>query len=194
MRKLTRDSLITLEKYAEIRDDFRAEVMRHKRDRRLALGTNATLYFEDRLTMQYQVQEMLRIERIFEAAGINDELEAYNPLIPDGSNWKATFMVEFPDPEERDAMLRQLAGVENAVWLQIGDSDKIRPIADEDLDRTNEEKTSAVHFLRFELPAKQVAALKEGAELAAGIDHDNYQVEVRPVAANIRQSLMRDLD
>ena len=194
MRKLTRDSLISLEKYAEIRDDFRAEVMRHKRDRRLALGTNATLYFEDRLTMQYQVQEMLRIERIFEAAGINEELEAYNPLIPDGSNWKATFMVEFPDPEERDAMLRQLTGVENRVWLQIGDSDKIRPIADEDLERTNEEKTSAVHFLRFELHAEQVKALKEGAELAAGIDHDNYQVDVRPVAANIRQSLMRDLD
>lgn len=194
MRKLTRDSLISLEKYAEIRDDFRTEVMRHKRDRRLALGTNATLYFEDRLTMQYQVQEMLRIERIFEAAGINEELEAYNPLIPDGSNWKATFMIEFPDPEERDAMLRQLAGVENRVWMQIDDSDKIRPIADEDLDRTNEEKTSAVHFLRFELHAEQVKALKAGAELVAGIDHDNYQVEVRPVAANIRQSLMRDLD
>lgn len=194
MRKLTRDALISLEKYAEIRDEFRAEVMRHKRDRRLALGTNATLYFEDRLTMQYQVQEMLRIERIFEAAGIDDELEAYNPLIPDGSNWKATFMIEFPDPEERDAMLRQLAGVENRVWMQIGDSDKIRPIADEDLERTNDEKTSAVHFLRFELHAEQVAALKEGAELSAGIDHENYQVDVRPVAANIRQSLIRDLD
>lgn len=194
MRKLTRDALISLEKYAEIRDEFRAEVMRHKRDRRLALGTNATLYFEDRLTMQYQVQEMLRIERIFEAAGIDDELEAYNPLIPDGSNWKATFMIEFPDPEERDAMLRQLAGVENRVWMQIGDSDKIRPIADEDLDRTNDEKTSAVHFLRFELHAEQVATLKEGAELSAGIDHENYQVDVRPVAANIRQSLIRDLD
>jgi hypothetical protein len=177
-----------------MRDDFRAEVMRHKRDRRLALGTNATLYFEDRLTMQYQVQEMLRIERIFEADGINDELEAYNPLIPDGSNWKATFMVEFPDPKERDAMLRQLTGIENRVWLQIGDSDKIRPIADEDLERTNDEKTSAVHFLRFELHAEQVKVLKEGAELAAGIDHDNYQVEVRPVEANIRQSLIRDLD
>jgi len=194
MRKLTRDALISLEKYAEIRDDFRAEVMRHKRDRRLALGTNATLYFEDRLTMQYQVQEMLRIERIFEVAGIDDELEAYNPLIPDGSNWKATFMIEFPDPAERDAMLRQLAGIENRVWMRIGDSDKIRPIADEDLDRTNDEKTSAVHFLRFELHAEQVKALKEGAELAAGIDHENYQVDVRPVAANIRQSLLRDLD
>jgi hypothetical protein len=194
MRKLTRDSLISLEKYAEIRDEFRAEVMRHKRDRRLALGTNATLYFEDRMTMQYQVQEMLRIERIFEPAGINEELEAYNPLIPDGSNWKATFMVEFPDPTERDAMLRQLAGVEIRVWLQIGNSEKVRPIADEDLDRTNDEKTSAVHFLRFELQADQVKALKEGAELAADIDHDNYKVDVRPVAANIRQSLMRDLD
>lgn len=194
MRKLTRDALISLERYAEIRDEFRAEVMRHKRDRRLELGTNATLYFEDRLTMQYQVQEMLRIERIFEAAGINEELGAYNPLIPDGSNWKATFMLEFPDPKERDAMLRQLAGIEIRVWMQIGDSDRIRPIADEDLDRTNDEKTSAVHFLRFELSDEQVQALKDGAELAAGIDHENYQVDVRPVAPNIRQSLIVDLD
>ena len=194
MRKLTRDAMVSLEKYSEIRDEFRAEVMRHKQDRRLALGTNATLYFEDRLTMQYQVQEMLRIERIFEAAGINEELEAYNPLIPDGSNWKATFMIEFPDPIERDAMLRQLAGVENRVWMQIGDMDKIRPIADEDLERSNDAKTSAVHFLRFELHEEQVKALKGGAELAAGIDHDNYQVEVRPVLGNVRQSLLRDLD
>ena len=194
MRKLTRDALISLEKYAEIRDEFRAEVMRHKRDRRLELGTNATLYFEDRLTMQYQVQEMLRIERIFEAAGINEELEAYNPLIPDGSNWKVTFMLEFPDSEERDAMLRQLAGIEIRVWMQIGDSDRIRPIADEDLDRTNDEKTSAVHFLRFELSDEQAQALKGGAELAAGIDHKNYQVDVRPVPPNIRQSLIKDLD
>ncbi len=194
MQKLTRDSLFSLEEYFETREKFRAEVMRHKRDRRLPLGTNATLYFEDRLTMQYQVQEMLRIERIFEASGIDEELEAYNPLIPDGSNWKATFMIEFPDPGERDAMLRQLTNVENRVWLQIGDGDKIRPIADEDLERTDDEKTSAVHFLRFELHGIQVAALKEGAELAAGIDHDSYQVEIRPVAANIRQSLLSDLD
>ena len=194
MRKLTRDGLVSLEKYSEIRDEFRAEVMRHKRNRRLPLGTNATLYFEDRLTMQYQVQEMLRIERIFEAAGINEELEAYNPLIPDGSNWKATFMIEFPDPDERDAMLRQLAGVENKVWIQVGDTDRIRPFADEDLDRTSDEKTSAVHFLRFELSKEQIGLLKEGADLAAGIDHDNYQVDVRPVAANIRQSLLVDLD
>jgi hypothetical protein len=194
MKKLTRDSLFSLEKYSEVRDEYRAEVMRHKRNRRLPLGTNATLYFEDRLTMQYQVQEMLRIERIFEASGINEELAAYNPLIPDGSNWKATFMIEFPDPGERDAMLRQLGGVENRVWMQIGDGDKIRPVADEDLERTDDEKTSAVHFLRFELHENQVKALKEGAELAAGIDHDNYQVEIRPVAANIRQSLLTDLD
>jgi len=194
MRKLTRDGLVSLEKYSEIRDEFRAEVMRHKRNRRLPLGTNATLYFEDRLTMQYQVQEMLRIERIFEAAAINEELEAYNPLIPDGSNWKATFMIEFPEPDERDAMLRQLAGVENKVWMQVGDTDRIRPFADEDLDRTSDEKTSAVHFLRFELSKEQIRLLKEGAELAAGIDHDNYQVDVRPVAANIRQSLLVDLD
>jgi hypothetical protein len=194
MKKLTRDSLFSLEKYSEVRDEYRAEVMRHKRNRLLPLGTNATLYFEDRLTMQYQVQEMLRIERIFEASGINEELAAYNPLIPDGSNWKATFMIEFPDPGERDAMLRQLGGVENRVWMQIGDGDKIRPVADEDLERTDDEKTSAVHFLRFELHENQVAALKEGAELAAGIDHDNYQVEIRPVAANIRQSLLTDLD
>lgn len=194
MRKLTRDGLVSLEKYSEIRDEFRAEVMRHKRNRRLPLGTNATLYFEDRLTMQYQVQEMLRIERIFEAASINEELEAYNPLIPDGSNWKATFMIEFPDPDERDAMLRQLAGIEDKVWMQVGDTDKIRPFADEDLDRTSDEKTSAVHFLRFELSKEQIGLLKEGAELAAGIDHDNYQVDIRPVAANIRQSLLVDLD
>jgi hypothetical protein len=194
MKKLTRDSLFSLEEYSEVRDEYRAEVMRHKRNRRLPLGTNATLYFEDRLTMQYQVQEMLRIERIFEASGINEELAAYNPLIPDGSNWKATFMIEFPDPGERDAMLRQLGGVENRVWMQIGDGDKIRPVADEDLERTDDEKTSAVHFLRFELHENQVKALKEGAELAAGIDHDNYQVEIRPVAANIRQSLLTDLD
>ena len=194
MDKLNRDSLISLEKYAEVRNEFRDKIMRHKRNRRLALGTNATLYFEDRLTMKYQVQEMLRIERIFEAAGIEEELAAYNPLIPDGSNWKATFMVEFPDEAERTAMLKQLINVENRVWMQVGDLDRIRPIADEDLERSDDEKTSAVHFLRFELSAEQVQALKEGAELAAGIDHDSYQVEIRPVAANIRDSLIGDLN
>ena len=193
MDKLKRSTLISLEKYAEVRNEFRDEIIRHKRNRRLALGTNATLYFEDHLTMKYQVQEMLRIERIFEAAGIEEELAAYNPLIPDGSNWKATFMVEFPDAMERTAMLKQLINVENCVWMQIGDMDRIRPIADEDLERSDDEKTSAVHFLRFELSAEQIKALKEGAELAAGIDHDSYQVEIRPVAANIRESLIGDL-
>jgi hypothetical protein len=144
--------------------------------------------------MQYQVQEMLRIERIFEADGIQEELDAYNPLIPDGSNWKATFMVEFPDIDERKAMLKQLIGIEDRVWLQVGDLARIAPIADEDLERDDEEKTSAVHFLRFELKAEQVQALKDGASLAAGIDHENYQVEIRPVADNIRQSLLEDLD
>jgi hypothetical protein len=193
MEKLTKEKLLGLEAYDGQRDQFRADVMQHKRDRRLALGTNATLYFEDTLTMQYQVQEMLRIERIFEAAGIREELEAYNPLIPDGTNWKATFMLEFPDAEERRAMLTQLIGVEENVWMQVGDLERVRPIADEDLERTDEEKTSAVHFLRFELSAEQIDALKSGAELAAGIDPDKYQVEIRPVAENIRQSLIGDL-
>ncbi len=194
MEKLTRENLYSLEKYAEVRKDFRARVMEHKRDRRLPLGENATLYFEDRLTMQYQVQEMLRIERIFESAGIEEELQAYNPLIPDGSNWKATFMVEFPDVAERREKLKQLVGIEHRVWLQVGESEKIRPIADEDLERTDEDKTSAVHFLRFELEPAQVDALRDGASLAAGIDHDNYRVEVRPVPGNIRTSLLADLD
>ena len=194
MEKLSRESLYSLEQYAELRSNFRDEVMAHKQNRRLALGTNATLYFEDRMTMQYQVQEMLRIERIFEADGIQEELDAYNPLIPDGSNWKATFMVEFPDVEERKAMLKRLVGIEDKVWLQVGELDRIYPIADEDLERDDEEKTSAVHFLRFELDASQVDALKGGAALAAGIDHDVYQVEIRPVDDNIRQSLIEDLD
>ena len=194
MRKLTRDDLHSLEQYAELRDDFRTDVLAHKRNRRIELGTNAALYFEDRLTMQYQVQEMLRIERIFEADGINNELEVYNTLIPDGSNWKATFMVEFPEVEERQAMLRQLVGVENRVYVRVGTYDPVYAIADEDLERSDEVKTSAVHFLRFELPRDQVAALKADAALAAGIDHQNYQVEVSPVAENTRGALLADLD
>ena len=194
MQKLCKDDLYSLEKYSEIRDDFRSKVMEYKRDRRLPLGTDATLYFEDALTMQYQVQEMLRIERIFESAGINEELDAYNPLIPDGSNWKATFMVEIPDEEERRQMLTHLVGIEDAVWMQVGESEKIRPIADEDLERSDEKKTSAVHFLRFELTEAQVGALKGGATLSAGVDHENYQVDVSPVADNVRNSLIGDLD
>ncbi|HEX7718233.1 MAG TPA: DUF3501 family protein [Woeseiaceae bacterium] len=194
MEKLTRESLYSLEKYAEIRQSFREQVMAHKRDRRLALGTNATLYFEDRMTMQYQVQEMLRAERIFDASGINEEIEAYNPLIPDGTNWKATFMVEFPDVNERREMLQRLIGIEDRVWMQVDDFPLIRPIADEDMERETVEKTSAVHFLRFELEAQQIRALQDGATLAAGIDHENYQVDVRPVPDNIRKSLVSDLD
>jgi hypothetical protein len=194
MQKLTRDDLYSLERYSDIRNEFRNKVLSHKRNRRVGLGTNAALYFEDRLTMQYQVQEMLRIERIFEAAGINDELEAYNPLIPDGSNWKATFMVEFPDVEERRAMLGQLIGIENKVYVQVEGFDRVYAIADEDLERSDEKKTSAVHFMRFELSAGEVDALKSGASLTAGIAHENYQVEIPALPENIRLSLIGDLD
>ncbi len=194
MQKLTRSDLLSLEQYAEQRLAFRDKVMAHKRDRRLALGDNAVLYFEDRLTMQYQVQEMLRIERIFEADGIDEELNVYNPLIPDGLNWKATFMVEFPDEEERREMLRQLLGIEHRIYVHVVDFDRVFAIADEDLERADEHKTSAVHFLRFELPVEQSEALKSGATLIAGIDHDNYRVEVCPVADKVRQSLLKDLD
>ena len=194
MQKLSRDHLFSLEQYAEARPAFREKVLAHKRNRRLELGTNAALYFEDRLTMQYQVQEMLRIERIFEAEGITEELEAYNPLIPDGSNWKATFMVEFSEEQERREMLTRLVGIEDLVYMQVADFDRVFAIADEDLERADAEKTSAVHFLRFELPPAQVAALKAGASLIAGIDHENYRVEISPVPANIRESLVNDLD
>lgn len=194
MQKLTRDDLMSLERYSNVRKSFRNDVLEHKRNRRIALGTNAALYFEDRMTMQYQVQEMLRIERIFEADGINEELEAYNPLIPDGSNWKATFMVEFPDAAERRAMLMQLLGIEDRVFMQVGEFDPVFAIADEDLDRSDDVKTSAVHFLRFELSGDQIAALRAGAPLAAGIEHENYRVLISPVAENVRQALLADLD
>jgi len=193
MQKLTRKDLMSLEQYSEKRAAFRERVMAHKKNRRLDLGTNATLYFEDRLTMQYQVQEMLRIERIFESDGIRDELDAYNPLIPDGSNWKATFMLEFPDVDERQQMLERLVGVENRVYVQVADFDRIYAISDEDLERSDASKTSAVHFMRFEFPPEQITALRSGASLIAGIDHENYSVEVCPVAHNIRESLLHDL-
>jgi len=193
MQKLTREDLLSLEQYSEERPAFRDRVMAHKKNRRLDLGTNAALYFEDRLTMQYQVQEMLRIERIFEADGINEELETYNPLIPDGSNWKATFMIEFPEAEEREKMLEQLLGIEDRVYIQVADFGRVYAISDEDLERADEHKTSAVHFMRFEFPAAQSAALKSGASLIAGIDHENYSVEISPVAENIRESLLNDL-
>jgi len=194
MKKLGRDDLMSLEEYSEARVAFRSEVMEHKRDRRIDLGTNAALYFEDSLTIRYQVQEMLRIERIFDAAGINEELDVYNPLVPDGSNWKATFMVEFPDEDERRAMLQKLIGVEDRVYVQVDGRERVYAIADEDMERSNEQKTSAVHFLRFELGSDDVALLRNGAMLAAGIDHDNYTVEISSVADATRQSLLADLD
>lgn len=193
MQKLSRDDLYSLEKYAAIRKDFRAEVMAHKKPRRIAIGEHANLYFEDRTTMQYQVQEMLRIERIFESEGIQEELDAYNPLIPDGSNWKATFMVEYGDPEVRKVELGKLIGIELAVWVQINGFDRVTPISNEDLERTTEEKTSSVHFMRFELTPEMVAAAKGGAEIHMGIDHPAYQGEVM-LSAESRASLVADLD
>ena len=160
MQKLTRDDLYSLENYAAIRKDFRAEVMAHKKPRRIAIGAHANLYFEDRMTMQYQIQEMLRIERIFEAESIQEELDAYNPLIPDGSNWKATFMIEYGDPEVRKVELAKLIGIEQAVWVQIEGFDRVTPISNEDLERTTAEKTSSVHFMRIELSPAMASATK----------------------------------
>jgi hypothetical protein len=191
MEKLSRDSLYSLEKYAEVRPEFRQQVMEHKKSRRVPIGEHATLYFEDKLTMQYQVQEMLRAERIFEAEGINEELDAYNPLIPDGSNLKATFMIEYQDVEERKQALSQLIGVERQVWLRVGDLDKVYPIANEDLERETEEKTSSVHFLRFEFTPEMIVAAQSGATMRAGIDHDYYTQDVQ-LAQDVRDSLTRD--
>ena len=171
MPTLSRADLWSLEEYAERRPTFRHEVMAHKKNRQVALGEHARLYFEDSLTIKYQIQEMLRIEKVFEAAGINEELEAYNPLIPDGHNWKATFMVEYADPGERARRLAELIGIEDKVWLQVQDCERVYPIADEDLERANETKTSSVHFLRFELTPAMIAAVKQGADILAGIDH-----------------------
>lgn len=192
MSNLTRDDLFSLEEYAQKRADFRARVMAHKRPRQVHLGPNATLYFEDSLTMQYQIQEMLRIEKIFEKEGIQEELDAYNPMIPDGSNWKATFMVEYEEVEERKVALAKLIGVEDKVWVQVKGFDKVFAIADEDLERNTEEKTSSVHFLRFELMPDMVEAAKDGADIAMGIEHENLSVEVDPVTAASRESLVAD--
>jgi len=193
MTKLTRDNLFSLEKYAEVRPEFRARVMAHKKNRQLPVGPNATLYFEDALTMHYQIQEMLRAERIFESAGIQEELDAYNPLIPDGSNWKATFMMEYPDEAERRQQLGRLVGIERHIWVQVADFSRITPIADEDLERETEEKTSSVHFLRFELSAEMVDAIKQGAAISIGIDHPHYNHAQEPIPQNIRDSLADDL-
>jgi hypothetical protein len=196
MPKIIRDSLMTLEAYAKARNDFRARVIAHKKNRTVVLGEHITLIFEDELTMRYQVQEMLRVEKIFEEAAIQDELEAYNPMIPDGSNWKATMMIEYPDVEERGRMLARLIGIEDRVWIRVAGFAPVYAIADEDMDRSTDEKTSAVHFLRFELDDKMKQALKSRADsgmLAAGVDHPQYRVSADPLPTPAVAALLQDL-
>ena len=193
MGKLSRESLMTLEAYAKARKDFRAKVIAHKKDRTLHLGEHVTLLFEDEITIRYQVQEMLRVEKIFEEAGIQDELDAYNPLIPDGRNWKATMLIEYEDVNERRAALARLKGIESKTWVRVEGCPKVFAIADEDLERETDEKTSSVHFLRFELTDEMVAALKYGMALAVGIDHPHYRAEIDPVPAAVRAALLADL-
>ena len=193
MGRITRDSLLTLEAYARERNQFRSKVLAHKKHRTVAVGPNVTLVFEDELTMRYQIQEMLRAERIFEAQGIQDELDAYNPLVPDGSNWKCTMLIEYPDVDERQRMLHRLIGIDDRVWVRVEGCKQVYAIADEDLDRENDEKTSSVHFLRFELDDDMRRRLRSGAGLAVGVDHPNYTYSVPEVADATRRSLMCDL-
>ncbi|OYW65139.1 MAG: hypothetical protein B7Z32_04040 [Hydrogenophilales bacterium 12-64-13] len=193
MPLITRDSLLTLEGYAKVRPEMRAEVMAHKKNRMVELGDHVTLIFEDEKTMRYQIQEMLRAERTFEEAGIQDELDAYNPLVPDGTNWKATMMIQYSDPDERKVALANLKGIEDRVWVQVADQPRVFAIADEDLERENEEKTSSVHFLRFELDPTSIAAAKSNAPIRMGIDLDAYRVESMTLADNTRAALTVDL-
>lgn len=193
MTNLKREDLMSLEEYAEKRAEFRAQVLELKKVRNIALGDHATLYFENEQTIRYQIQEMLRIEKVFEADGINEELEAYNPLIPDGSNWKATFMIEYGDVEERQKVLATLVGVEDKVWVQVNGFDKVYAIANEDLERSTAEKTSAVHFMRFELSADMAKAVKENEAISMGIDYDGFNQIVSPIAESSRLSLMSDI-
>ena len=191
MDKLTRADLYSLERYHEFRAEFRSRVLAHKRLRQVPIGPNATLYFEDRLTIQYQIQEMLRVERIFEADAIEEELAAYNPLIPDGANLKATFMLEYEDADVRRRMLAVLGGIEDRVWMEVA-GERVFAVADEDLDRTTGDKTSAVHFLRFELPESLCRALGEGSTLKFGIEHDRYRYDFEP-SEESRAALAADL-
>ncbi len=193
MDKLAREDLLSLEQYAQTRGDFRAKVMAHKKDRVVHIGPHATLYFEDRLTIQYQIQEMLRIERIFEPEGIKEELDTYNPLIPDGNNWKATMMIEYEDVEERKQALAQLIGIERKTWVQVDGFERVHPIANEDLERETEEKTSAVHFMRFELTPEMTVAIKRGMAINIGIDHKHYIHSVEPLPERQRASLAADI-
>jgi hypothetical protein len=193
MPTLSRADLWSLEEYSEMRPSFRAQVIAHKKTRQVSLGAHTRLYFEDALTIRYQVQEMLRIEKVFEAHAIIEELEAYNPLIPDGHNWKATFMIEYEDPEERARQLARLIGIENRVWLQVAGCTRVYPIADEDLQRDNGVKTSTVHFLRFELTPEMIAAVHGGSAVSAGIDHPAYVVSALELPIAVRDSLAADL-
>ncbi len=193
MSRITAQSLMTLEAYAKARKDFRAQVIAHKKNRTASLGEHVTLIFEDELTIRYQIQEMLRVERIFEEAGIRDELDAYNPLVPDGSNWKATMLIEYTDADERHTMLALLRGIEDRVWVRVAGLDRVYAIADEDMERANDEKTSAVHFLRFALTPPVLQALSAGGELAMGVDHPVYKATIDVVHAALRASLMQDL-
>ena len=192
MTHLTRQDLMSLEQYSEQREEFRAKAMKLKKARVLAVGPNATIHFENRVLMQYQVQEMLQIEKIFDTAGIQDELDAYNPLIPDGCNWKATLMIEYEDPEERKVALEKLIGIEDKTWVQVAGFDRVYAIADEDMERENDTKTSAVHFMRFELSKEMAEAAKAGADIMVGIDHPEYShmITLSPESAN---SLRSDL-
>ena len=193
MKKLSRADLMSLEQYADNRSRLRSEVIAHKQVRNVQVGPNMTWCFEDFTTIRYQILEMLRAERIFESDGIQGELDAYNPLIPDGSNWKVTLLLEFPDPDERRTALEKLIGVEDRCWIRVSEMERVFAIADEDMERTNDEKTSAVHFLRFELSPSMVEAMKSGASLSIGVDHDNYRHVQGPMPGPIRDSLARDL-
>lgn len=193
MPKITRESLMTLEAYAKTRNDFRAKVLEHKKSRAVHVGAHVTLLFEDELTIRYQIQEMLRIEKTFEEAGIQDEIDAYDPLVPDGSNFKATMLVEYEDVDERKRALAQLKGVEDRAWVRVEGHERVFAIADEDLERENDEKTSSVHFLRFELSSPMVASLKAGAALAMGVDHPALTASIPAVGDATRAALVRDL-
>jgi len=192
MPHIAPDSLLSLEAYSRERSAYRSRVIAHKKLRTVHVGEHVTLIFEDEVTIRYQVQEMLRIERIFEEEGIRDELETYNPLIPDGANWKATMLIEYPDAEERQRRLAQLRGIEDRTWVEVENRARVFAIADEDMDRENEDKTSAVHFVRFELDRGMRDALRRGAALSVGVDHPNYRAQVE-VAAEVRASLTGDL-
>jgi len=193
MTSLLRKDLWSLEQYAENRETFRNKVLAHKKNRKLRVGTNMLLIFEDRMTIQYQIQEMLRIEKIFEGEGIQEELDAYNPLIPDGDNWKCTLFIQYTDVEERVEQLQKLAGVEEKIWMQIGETAPIYPIADEDMDRTDEDKTSAVHFLRYQLNQTQIDAASSGQTITVGVNHPVYQVDKQGISDEVRKSLTKDL-